>query len=180
MHQQLTTTKPGNAAITAPNPYSEAVFIACQQCSACGSPRAFCECRGYSLISREHDKCDADDQCGFHGPDCGHGLDRSCYRRVYARQYIRRYRVGRAVAVRGNEAGPGKWSPTIEEFWAAMDAKPTHRANFKALRQRIIEPAVAELREKNGLLIDWQSVKDGRRVGTLRLEFVRNPQGALF
>ncbi|WP_244798073.1 replication initiation protein [Caballeronia grimmiae] len=61
-----------------------------------------------------------------------------------------------------------------------MDAKPTHRANFKALRQRIIEPAVAELREKNGLLIDWQSVKDGRRVGTLRLEFVRNPQGALF
>lgn len=76
--------------------------------------------------------------------------------------------------------GAGKWSPTIEEFWSAMDAKPAHRANFKALRQRIIEPAVAELREKNGLLIDWQPIKDGRRVGALRFEFVRNPQGALF
>jgi plasmid replication initiation protein len=76
--------------------------------------------------------------------------------------------------------GAGKWSPTIEEFWSAMDAKPAHRANFKALRQRIIEPAVAELRAKNGLLIDWQPVKEGRRVGALRFEFVRNPQAALF
>ncbi|VXC90431.1 hypothetical protein BURKHO8Y_580007 [Burkholderia sp. 8Y] len=34
----------------------------------------------------------------------------------------------------------------MEEFWAAMGAKPAHRDNFEALRQRITEPAVAELR----------------------------------
>jgi plasmid replication initiation protein len=61
-----------------------------------------------------------------------------------------------------------------------MDAKPAHRANFKALRQRVIEPAVEELTKKNGLLIDWQPVKAGRRVGSLTFEFARNPQGALF
>lgn len=76
--------------------------------------------------------------------------------------------------------GAGKWSPTIEEFWSAMDAKPAHRENFKALRKRIIEPAVAELTEKNGLLIDWEPVKEGRRVASLRFAFARNPQGALF
>jgi plasmid replication initiation protein len=76
--------------------------------------------------------------------------------------------------------GAGKWSPTIEEFWSAMDAKPAHRANFKALRQRIIEPAVEELTKKNGLMISWEPVKEGRRVAALRFEFARNPQGALF
>lgn len=73
----------------------------------------------------------------------------------------------------------GKWAPTIEEFWAAMDAKPAHRANFKALRQRIIEPAVEELTKKNGLEIAWQPVKKGRRVAALKFKFERS-QGALF
>lgn len=76
--------------------------------------------------------------------------------------------------------GAGRWSPSIEEFWEAMDAKPAHKANFKALRERVIEPAVKELIEKNGLLLTWEPIKAGRRVAALRFEFMRNPQGALF
>ncbi|WP_235008044.1 replication initiation protein [Caballeronia humi] len=43
--------------------------------------------------------------------------------------------------------GLSRWTPTIEEFQNAIDAKPNQRAHFKELRRRVIEPAVEELRE---------------------------------
>jgi len=49
--------------------------------------------------------------------------------------------------------GAGRWTPTITGFRDAMDASPKHRANFKALRERVIEPAVKELREKRRLIL---------------------------
>ena len=49
--------------------------------------------------------------------------------------------------------GAGRYSPTIEESQDVMEASPTYRANFKALRERIIEPAVKDLCEKNGLVV---------------------------
>lgn len=76
--------------------------------------------------------------------------------------------------------GAGRWTPTIAEFQDATDATPTARANFKELRLRIIEPAVKELREKNGLIVKWEPVKSGRKVTALRFEFELDPQGALF
>jgi plasmid replication initiation protein len=75
--------------------------------------------------------------------------------------------------------GTGHYSPTIEEFQNAMDAAPSARANFKELRLRIIEPAVKELREKNGLIVNWTPVKAGRKVTGLRFEFEPDPQGTL-
>jgi len=75
--------------------------------------------------------------------------------------------------------GAGRWTPTIAEFQDAMDASPTYRANFKALRERVIEPAVKELREKNGLIVEWVPVKSGRKVTGLRFEFAPDPQGTL-
>lgn len=67
----------------------------------------------------------------------------------------------------------GKWSPTIEEFCHAMDAKPSHRKNFGMLRRSVIEPAVKELREKDHLLIDWKTVQAGRKV--IGLNFLFRP-----
>ena len=75
--------------------------------------------------------------------------------------------------------GAGRWTPTIEEFQDATDATPTARANFKELRLRVIEPAVKELREKNGLIVQWTPVKAGRKVTGLRFEFEPDPQGTL-
>ncbi|WP_186156586.1 replication initiation protein [Burkholderia gladioli] len=75
--------------------------------------------------------------------------------------------------------GAGRWAPTITEFHDATEATPTARANFKELRLRVIEPAVKDLREKNGLVVHWSTVKAGRKVIGLRFEFARDPQGSL-
>jgi plasmid replication initiation protein len=77
-------------------------------------------------------------------------------------------------------AATGRYTPTIEEFHRAMDAKDSHRANFKELRRRVIEPAVTELIEKNGLLIEWEAKHAGRKVIGLDFKFRPNPQTSLF
>jgi plasmid replication initiation protein len=65
---------------------------------------------------------------------------------------------------------------TIEDFCASMDAPEKHRADFAKIRTKIIEPAVKELIEKDGWLIQWKPVKAGRKVKALRFSFMKNPQ----
>lgn len=67
----------------------------------------------------------------------------------------------------------------IEEFCHAMEAPTTAQKNFGELRRRIIEPAVRELIQKNGLLLEWESKKAGRRVTGLEFRFQKNPQQSL-
>ncbi len=69
---------------------------------------------------------------------------------------------------------------SLEDFWHAMEAKDSHKKNFNNLRKWIIEPAVRELTEKDDWLIEWQAVKQGRKVAALQFKFERNPQGSLF
>lgn len=77
-----------------------------------------------------------------------------------------------------NEKG---WlSMPIEEFWHAMEAKESHKKNFSDLRRWVIEPAIKELTEKDGWLIEWEARKRGRKVVTLLFKFQRNPQARLF
>ena len=76
--------------------------------------------------------------------------------------------------------GSGWLSMPIEEFWHAMEAKESHRKNFSDLRRWVIEPAIKELTEKDGWLIEWEARKHGRKVATLLFKFQRNPQGGLF
>lgn len=68
---------------------------------------------------------------------------------------------------------------TIEDFAASMDATEKQRENFANIRRKIIEPAVKELTEKDGWLIQWQPIKAGRKVKALRFTFMRDPQGRL-
>src|SRR5260364_377717 len=58
----------------------------------------------------------------------------------------------------------GKYTPDIETFHEAMEAPPSCRQNFKALRIRVIEPAVSAIIEKSDLLVQWKPVKAGRKV----------------
>jgi len=67
----------------------------------------------------------------------------------------------------------------IEDFCVAMDATPKQATNFNNIRRRMIEPAIKELQEKDGWLIQWHPVKAGRKVKALRFEFMRNPQNTL-
>ncbi|WP_338333363.1 hypothetical protein [Acetobacter sp. LMG 32666] len=45
---------------------------------------------------------------------------------------------------------------------------------------KIIKPAVKELIEKDGWLIEWKPIKTDRRVSKLRFEFKKDPQEELF
>ena len=67
----------------------------------------------------------------------------------------------------------------IEDFCASMDATQKQAADFAKVRTKIIEPAVKELTEKDGWLIQWQAVKAGRKVKAIRFNFMRNPQQQL-
>jgi plasmid replication initiation protein len=68
----------------------------------------------------------------------------------------------------------------LEEFHHAMETPKGYKANFKDLRQRVIEPAIKELCTKDGWVIDWQPLKTGRKVTGLRFMFKRSVQGVLF
>jgi plasmid replication initiation protein len=68
---------------------------------------------------------------------------------------------------------------TIEDFATSMDATEKQRENFNNIKRRIIEPAVKELTQKDGWLIEWEPIKAGRKVKSVRFTFSRNPQGQL-
>lgn len=68
---------------------------------------------------------------------------------------------------------------TIEDFAESMEATPKQRQNFNNIKRRMIEPAVKELTEKDGWLIEWKPIKAGRKVKAVRFDFKRDPQGRL-
>lgn len=73
----------------------------------------------------------------------------------------------------------GRAEYTVEDFAASMNATEKQRADFAAIRRKIIEPAVRELQEKDGWIIQWQPLKAGRRVASIQFVFMRDPQGRL-
>lgn len=52
-----------------------------------------------------------------------------------------------------------------------MDAPASLRADFGQMRRRVIEPAIKELRERNGMEIDLELKKYGRKVTDLVFKF---------
>jgi plasmid replication initiation protein len=68
---------------------------------------------------------------------------------------------------------------SIEDFATSMDATEKQKADFAKIRTKIIEPAIKELTEKDGWLIQWRPIKAGRKVKALRFDFMRNPQQRL-
>ena len=63
---------------------------------------------------------------------------------------------------------------TIEDFCTSVEATPKQREDFNNIRRRIIEPAVKELTEKDGWLIQWKAIKSDRKVKSVRFTFLRN------
>lgn len=73
----------------------------------------------------------------------------------------------------------GRAEYTVEDFATSMDATDKQRADFASIRRKMIEPAVKELIEKDGWLIQWDAIKAGRKVVSVRFNFMRNPQISL-
>ncbi len=60
---------------------------------------------------------------------------------------------------------------SLEEFWKAMDVPQSMRNKFVNLRARVIDPAIKEITEKDGLKIEWKPLKTGRKVTNLEFRF---------
>lgn len=73
----------------------------------------------------------------------------------------------------------GKLKITVDEFSQIMEAPKSFKANFANLRIKVIEPAVKEIREKDGLKVKWEPVKAGRKVQTLIFTFPKEQQTVL-
>ena len=71
--------------------------------------------------------------------------------------------------------GTGRAEYTIEDFKASMETPPS-LTDFGQVKRRVIDPAVKELTEKDGWLIQWEPIKAGRRVARLRFTFMGSPQ----
>ena len=68
-----------------------------------------------------------------------------------------------------------------DEFCDALDAPDSCRKDFAQLRRRVIEPAVAELKAKNGVDVQWEGIKLGnRKITGLEFRFEPSKQGTLF
>jgi plasmid replication initiation protein len=67
----------------------------------------------------------------------------------------------------------------IDEFCHAMEAPESAIKDFAQLRKRIIEPAVTELKAKDGMEIEWTPKKQGgRKITALEFVFQKQPSPA--
>lgn len=73
----------------------------------------------------------------------------------------------------------GQAEYTIEDFCTSMEATEKQRQDFAAIRRKIIEPAVKELQDKQGWLIQWRPIKRGRKVVALNFVFIKEQQPQL-
>lgn len=68
----------------------------------------------------------------------------------------------------------------LEEFHHAMESSSSYRKDFGATRRKIIEPAIKEIRKKDGLKVTWKTIKTGRKVTALEFKFPVEQQHELF
>jgi plasmid replication initiation protein len=68
-----------------------------------------------------------------------------------------------------------------DDFCTAMDAPDSCVKDAGQLKRRVVEPAVKELQEKNGLKIEWTPTKPaGKKITGFTFKFEPDPQGRLF
>jgi plasmid replication initiation protein len=81
----------------------------------------------------------------------------------------------------GTGTGTRTFKMPIEEFWEVIEAPPSCRQDFKALRVRVIEPSVAAIKAKSEMHVEWTPIRaeGSRRVAELEFRFRLDPQGRL-
>ncbi|SKA97365.1 Initiator Replication protein [Thiothrix eikelboomii] len=67
----------------------------------------------------------------------------------------------------------------IDDFHHSLETPKTYHADFSLLKARVIEPAVKEIREKDGLAVEWEAIKAGRKVKALKFTFPTEQQLSL-
>ena len=67
----------------------------------------------------------------------------------------------------------------LNEFKKILDVPKTYDKDFGKIREKVIAPAIQEIKEKDGLKITWNPIKTGRRVTALEFKFPREQQTTL-
>lgn len=67
----------------------------------------------------------------------------------------------------------------IDDFHHSLETPKTYHVDFSLLKARVIEPAVKEIREKDGLAVEWEAIKAGRKVKALKFTFPTEQQLSL-
>jgi hypothetical protein len=75
------------------------------------------------------------------------------------------------------ERDRGMLAITLEDLRSVLEIPESYR--FADIKRRVIDMAVDELNGKADLVIQWEPIKRGRAVYSLRFTFVKNPQGRL-
>ncbi|WP_244832360.1 replication initiation protein [Caballeronia sp. TF1N1] len=73
----------------------------------------------------------------------------------------------------------GKFTINVDELRDKLNVAESQRKNYKELRTRVLEPAVAEIHEKNGLVVTIEERKKGRKVVELAFSWEADPQTEL-
>lgn len=74
----------------------------------------------------------------------------------------------------------GLWCVEVDKFGYLMEVPPSLKGNYGQMKRRVIEPAIKELRDKNGMDIRVKEVKSGRKVLALEFRFEPAAQQSLF
>ena len=67
----------------------------------------------------------------------------------------------------------------LDDFKRTMDVPAAYNRDFGLIRTKVITPAIAEIKEKDGLKITWKPIKTGRKVTALEFKFPVEPQREL-
>lgn len=59
----------------------------------------------------------------------------------------------------------------LDDFKRSMDVPTAYNRDFGLVRSKVIAPAIAEIKEKDGLKITWKPIKTGRKVTALEFKF---------
>lgn len=68
----------------------------------------------------------------------------------------------------------------LSEFKEILEIPDYYSSDFSRIRVKVIEPAIKEIGDKDGLKITWKSIKKGRTVVSLEFKFPVEPQHELF
>lgn len=76
----------------------------------------------------------------------------------------------------GNKDNDGWLSISLGDFHHAMEIPDSYKKTFGLLRERVIEPAVKELTEKDNWIIKWNPLKKGRKIVRIQFWFQKDDQ----
>ena len=94
----------------------------------------------------------------------------SALRSVYS------WRLLELLSQHAGEDSEGKLRIGWYELTAALQVPPSCQSRFNNFKRRILLPALAELRDKDGWVISWEPLRTGRKLTGMYFDFERNPQ----